>query len=49
MELSGHLIASFFAGGLLLAAVATPVAYFGVLYMVRAYRRRHGVHDGCMV
>ena len=49
MELSGHLIASFFAGGLLLAAVATPAAYFGVLYMVRAYRRRHGVHDGGMV
>ena len=40
MELSGHLIASFFIGGVLLAAVVTPATYFGVLAMVRAYRRR---------
>jgi len=44
MELSGHLIASFFVGGFLLAAVATPVAYFGVLSMVRTYRSRHQGH-----
>lgn len=42
MELSGHLITSFFIGGFLLAAIATPVTYFGVLSMVRAYRRRVG-------
>jgi uncharacterized protein (DUF2062 family) len=27
-------------GGFLLAAIATPIAYFAVLSMVRAYRRR---------
>jgi uncharacterized protein (DUF2062 family) len=44
MELSGHLVASFFVGGFLLAAIATPIMYFAVLFMVRAYRRRsaHG-------
>jgi hypothetical protein len=42
MKLSGDLIASFFAGGFLLAAIVTPIAYFGVLAMVRAYRRRTG-------
>ena len=42
MKLSGDLIASFFIGGFLLAAIATPIAYFGVLAMVRAYRRRSG-------
>ena len=40
MKLSGDLIASFFIGGFLLAAIATPIAYFGVLVMVRADRRR---------
>ena len=40
MKLSGDLIASFFIGGFLLAAIATPIAYCGVLAMVRAYRRR---------
>jgi uncharacterized protein (DUF2062 family) len=39
MKLSGDLIASFFVGGFLLAAIATPIAYFAVLSMVRAYRR----------
>ena len=42
MKLSGDLIASFFIGGFLLAAIVTPIAYFGVLAMVRAYRRRSG-------
>ena len=42
MELSGHLIASFFAGGLLLAVVAAPVAYYIVHSTVCAYRRRIG-------
>jgi uncharacterized protein (DUF2062 family) len=42
MKLSGDLIASFFIGGFLLAAIATPIAYFAVLSMVRAYRRRTG-------
>ena len=42
MKLSGDLIASFFVGGFLLAAVATPVAYFAVLAMVKSYRRRTG-------
>ena len=40
MKLSGDLIASFFIGGFLLAAIATPIAYFAVLSMVHAYRRR---------
>jgi uncharacterized protein (DUF2062 family) len=40
MKLSGDFIASFFIGGFLLAAIATPIAYFAVLSMVRAYRRR---------
>ena len=42
MKLSGDLIASFFVGGFLLAAIATPIAYFAVLSMVHAYRRRTG-------
>ena len=45
MKLSGDLIASFFVGGFLLAAVATPIAYFAVLAMVRSYRRRTGESD----
>ena len=42
MELSGDLIASFFVGGFLLAAIATPIAYFTVLHLVKSYRRRFG-------
>ncbi len=42
MQLSGDLIASFFMGGFLLAAVATPIAYFGVFRLVRGYRRLRG-------
>ena len=44
-QLSGHLVTSFFAGGLLLAAVCTPLAYFFVLHLVRNYRRVRGIPD----
>lgn len=43
MEMSGDLIMSFFVGGFLLAAVATPVVYFSVKAMVKSYRRRFKV------
>lgn len=46
MQLSGDLIASFFVGGFLLAAVATPLAYFGTLSLVRNYRRLRGADVG---
>ena len=44
-QLSGHLVTSFFAGGLMLAAVSTPFAYFFVLHLVRNYRRVRGIPD----
>ena len=44
-QLSGHLVTSFFAGGLMLAAVSTPLAYFFVLHLVRNYRRVRGIPD----
>ena len=44
-QLSGHLVTSFFAGGLMLAAVFTPLAYFFVLHLVRNYRRVRGIPD----
>ncbi len=44
-HLSGHLVTSFFVGGLMLAAVSTPLAYFGILYLVRHYRRVRGIPD----
>ena len=31
----------FFVGGALLAAIMTPITYFGVKHMVNSYRRRH--------
>jgi uncharacterized protein (DUF2062 family) len=40
MKLSTDLIVSFFVGGFLLAAIATPIVYFGVLSMVKTYRKR---------
>jgi uncharacterized protein (DUF2062 family) len=43
MEMSGDLIMSFFVGGFLLAAVATPIVYFSVKAMVKSYRRRFKV------
>ena len=39
LHLGGDLIASFFIGGFLLAAVCTPVTYFGVYHLVVRYRR----------
>lgn len=45
MELSGDLIMSFFVGGFLLAALATPIVYFAVLSMVKTYRRRFGGYE----
>ena len=44
-QLSGHLVTSFFAGGLLLSAVFTPLAYFFVVHLVRNYRRVRGIPD----
>ena len=44
-QLSGHLVTSFFAGGLMLAAVFTPLVYFFVLHLVRNYRRVRGIPD----
>lgn len=44
-QLSGHLVTSFFAGGLILAAVATPITYFTILSLVRNYRRVRGIPD----
>ena len=44
-QLSGHLVTSFFAGGLMLAAVCTPLTYFFVLQLVRNYRRVRGIPD----
>ena len=44
-KLSGHLVTSFFAGGLLLAAIATPAVYFAVLHLVRNYRRLRGIPE----
>lgn len=44
-QLSGHLVASFFAGGLMLAAVATPAAYFTVLTLVKNYRSVRGIPE----
>jgi uncharacterized protein (DUF2062 family) len=43
MDMSSDLIVSFFAGGFLLAAVATPIVYFSVKAMVKSYRRRFKV------
>ena len=44
-QLSGHLVTSFFAGGLMLAVVCTPLVYFIVLHLVRNYRRVRGIPD----
>ncbi len=44
-QLSGHLVTSFFVGGLLLAIIATPITYFTVLSLVRNYRRARGIPD----
>ena len=44
-NLSGHLVASFFAGGLMLAAIVTPITYFCVYFLVRNYRRVRGIPE----
>ena len=44
-QLSGHLVTSFFVGGLILAAIATPVTYFVVLSLVKNYRRVRGIPE----
>jgi len=38
MDLGGHVLGGFFAGGLLLALVCTPLTYFLVWHIVRKYR-----------
>jgi len=43
-DLGGRVLGGFFAGGLLLALIMTPITYFAVLRIVTAFRaRRH--HD----
>ena len=39
IAMGGKVISAFFAGGLLWAAIMTPVTYFGVKKMVISYRR----------
>ena len=38
-DMGGALVGAFFAGGLLWAAVMTPLTYFGVRYLVVRYRK----------
>ena len=40
------LVAAFFAGGLLWAAVMTPLTYFGVRQLVVRYRRIRAARSG---
>lgn len=40
MRLGGDLVAAFFLGGFMLAAVCTPLTYVGVLTFVRRHRQR---------
>lgn len=42
VQLSGHLVASFFVGGLLLAGIMTPITYYGILSLVRKARAKGG-------
>ena len=37
-KLSGTMVTSFFVGGFVLAAVMTPLTYYGMLLLVRRYR-----------
>ena len=39
LALGGELVAAFFIGAAILTAVMTPVTYFGVLHLVRRYRK----------
>ena len=40
LQLGEELVAAFFVGGFLFAAVFTPLVYFGVLAYVRRHRAR---------
>ena len=40
LQIGGELVAAFFIGGFLFAAIFTPLVYFGVLAYVRRYRKR---------
>ena len=44
ITLGTEVIASFFAGGLLMAAILTPCVYVAVLMMVKRYRRFRETH-----
>lgn len=39
LDMGGELLGAFFAGGLLWAAIMTPLTYFGVKYLVIRYRK----------
>lgn len=42
LALGGNLVAAFFAGGFVLAAVMTPITYFGIKKLVEKYRNKNG-------
>lgn len=46
LKLGGDLMASFFLGGFILAAICVPATYFGVLHFVRAHRVRRSRRMG---
>ena len=46
LQLGAEVIASFFAGGLLMAAILTPSVYVAVLLMVKRYRSFRERHPG---
>ena len=46
LQLGTEVIISFFAGGLLMAAILTPTVYIAVLVMVKRYRRFREQHPG---
>ena len=46
MAMSGPVIISFFLGGILIAAVLTPITYFVVKHIVVLHRRRKAAHSG---
>ena len=46
MAMSGPVIISFFLGGILIAAVLTPITYFVVKHIVVLHRRRKAARPG---
>lgn len=46
-QLGGDLVAAFFLGGAILAAVCVPPTYYGVLGYVRRMRARSAKRGGC--